>query len=192
MYLEQFPTEPRNHGWIEVICGSMFSGKTEELIRRLKRVEFANQKFLLFKPKTDSRYMGTTVKSHKGSSMDGILIEKASDVFDFIKDERVIAFDEAQFFDLNIIDITRKLANEGFRVICAGLDMDFQGNPFGAMPQLLATAEHVRKVHAICMNCGNLAYVSHRTVDGTGQIMVGAEEKYKPLCRSCHILEEKR
>lgn len=192
MYLEQFPTEPRNHGWIEVICGSMFSGKTEELIRRLKRVEFANQKFLLFKPKTDNRHMGTTVKSHKGSSMDGILIEKASDVFDFIKDERVIAFDEAQFFDLNIIDVTRKLANEGFRVICAGLDMDFQGNPFGAMPQLLATAEHVRKVHAICMNCGNLAYVSHRTVDGTGQIMVGAAEKYKPLCRSCYTMEEKR
>ncbi len=191
MYLEQFPTEPRNHGWIEVVCGSMFSGKTEELIRRLKRVEFAHQKFLLFKPKTDDRYVGTAVKSHKGSSMDGILIEKASDVFDYIKDERVIAFDEAQFFDMNIIEVTRKLANDGFRVICAGLDMDFQGNPFGAMPQLLATAEHVRKVHAICMNCGNLAYVSHRTVGGTGQIMVGAAEKYKPLCRSCHNMEEK-
>ncbi|HRO75662.1 MAG TPA: thymidine kinase [Crocinitomicaceae bacterium] len=189
MYLEQFPMESRNHGWVEVICGSMFSGKTEELIRRLKRVEFANQKFLLFKPKTDNRYDGVVVKSHKGSVLDGILIENANAVFQHITDEKVIAFDEVQFFDMGIIDVVKKLADDGFRVICAGLDMDFQGNPFGAVPHLLATAEYVKKVHAICVNCGNLAYISHRTAGGTAQVLVGASEKYKPLCRSCNNRE---
>lgn len=191
MYLEQFPTERQNIGWIEVICGSMFSGKTEELIRRLKRVEFANQKYLLFKPKTDDRYFGTVVKSHKGSAMDGILIEKPEEVYQHIKEERVIAFDEAQFFDISIVDIARKLADDGFRVICAGLDMDFQRNPFGPMPYLLATAEYVKKVHAICMNCGNLAYISHRTSENTEQVLVGAAEQYQPLCRRCNNLAHK-
>lgn len=190
MFLEQFPLETRTHGWIEVICGSMFSGKTEELIRRLKRTEFANQKFLLFKPQTDSRYAGTAVKSHKGSTLDGILIERASDVFKHWNGERVIAFDEVQFFDNGIIDVVKQLADKGARVICAGLDMDFQGNPFGPVPHLLAIAEYVTKVHAICVNCGNLAYISHRTVKEKEQVLVGANEKYKPLCRWCHNQEK--
>lgn len=189
MYLEQFPFESRTHGWIEVVCGSMFSGKTEELIRRLRRAEFANQKFLLFKPRTDNRYIGTKVKSHQGSCMEGNIIDKPFQVFDYLKDERLIAFDEAQFFDAELIDVVQKLANSGVRVLCAGLDMDFQGNPFGPMPHLLAIAEYVTKVHAICVNCGNLAYISHRTVESTEQVLVGANEKYKPLCRACHNLE---
>lgn len=190
MFLEQFPLESRTHGWVEVVCGSMFSGKTEELIRRLKRTEFANQKFLLFKPKTDNRYAGTVVKSHKGSTLEGIIIENPQEVFDYWEGERVIAFDEVQFFDNAIIDVIKRLADKGARVICAGLDMDFQGNPFGPMPHLLATAEYVTKVHAICMNCGNLAYISHRTVKDTEQVLVGATEKYKPLCRMCHNFEK--
>lgn len=189
MYLEQFPMESRTHGWVEVICGSMFSGKTEELIRRLKRVEYANQKYILFKPKTDNRYEGTVVKSHRGSLMDGIVVERSADVIQYIQDVKVIAFDEVQFFDNGIIDVVKKLANDGCRVICAGLDMDFQGNPFGSMPHLMATAEYVKKVHAICVNCGNLAYISHRTVEAKEQVLVGATEKYKPLCRLCHNLE---
>lgn len=189
MYLEQFPNEYRKQGWIEVVCGSMFSGKTEELLRRLKRADFANQKYVLFKPKTDNRYDGKVVKSHKGTSMDGIIIESAEDAFNYIKDERIVAFDEAQFFDHSLIDVVQKLANSGTRVICAGLDMDFQGNPFGPIPHLLAIAEYVTKVHAICVNCGDLAYISHRTVEAQEQVLVGATEKYKPLCRMCHNKE---
>lgn len=189
MYLEQFPSEYKKQGWIEVICGSMFSGKTEELLRRLKRADFANQKYLLFKPKTDNRHEGKVVKSHKGTSMDGIIIENPNEIYNYVKNERIIAFDEAQFFDLSLIDEVQKLANAGTRVICAGLDMDFQGNPFGPMPHLLAIAEYVTKVHAICVNCGDLAYISHRTVEAQQQVLVGAMEKYKPLCRMCHIRE---
>lgn len=191
MYIEQFPNENHQQGWIEVICGSMFSGKTEELLRRLKRADFANQKYLLFKPKTDNRYEEQIVKSHQGTSMDGINIDVPSDVFQYIHTERIIAFDEAQFFDNSIVDVVEKLANSGVRVLCAGLDMDFQGNPFGPMPSLLAIAEYVTKVHAICVNCGSLAYISHRTVEDQEQVLVGATEKYKPLCRRCHQQEMK-
>lgn len=189
MYLEHFPTEKRKHGWIEVICGSMFSGKTEELIRRLKRAEFANQKLLLFKPKIDNRYAEDSVVSHKGSSLNATVISSAKDALQFIQDEVVVAFDEAQFFDKEIISISTLLAKNGVRVIIAGLDMDFQGKPFGAMPDLLSIAEYVTKVHAICVECGNLAYVSHRTVKESSQVLVGAVEKYKPLCRNCYNLE---
>ena len=186
MFLDQFPAEGKQHGWIEVICGSMFSGKTEELIRRLRRAEFANQKILLFKPKTDNRFVENAVVSHKGSSLDSLVIEKAEDVFKIWKNERIVAFDEAQFFDHEIIEVSKKLADSGVRVICAGLDMDFQGNGFGPMPLLMATAEYVTKVHAICVSCGNLAYISHRTVSSKEQVLVGAIEKYKPLCRACY------
>lgn len=186
MFLEHFPAEGRQQGWIEVICGSMFSGKTEELIRRLKRAEFANQKLLLFKPETDNRHEGNTVVSHKGSSLDGQVIKNAGQALDIWKNERIVAFDEAQFFDQEIVEVCRQLAKKGVRVICAGLDMDFQGNPFGPMPQLLATAEYVTKVHAICVSCGNLAYISHRTVAGTEQVLVGALKQYEPLCRGCY------
>lgn len=186
MFLDQFPTEGKQQGWIEVICGSMFSGKTEELIRRLRRAEFANQKILLFKPKTDNRHASSAVISHKGSSLDSVVIEKASDAFKIWNNERIVAFDEAQFFDESIVEITKKLADSGVRVLCAGLDMDFQGNGFGPMPMLMATAEYVTKVHAICVSCGNLAYISHRTVASKAQVLVGAIEKYEPLCRSCY------
>jgi thymidine kinase len=189
MYLEHFPTEKRIHGWIEVICGSMFSGKTEELIRRMKRAEFANQKLLLFKPKIDNRYAEDAVISHKGSSLDATVIDKARDCFEYITDEVVVAFDEAQFFDAELVNVSTELAKKGVRVIIAGLDMDFQGKPFGSMPHLLSIAEYVTKVHAICVSCGNLAYVSHRTVKESSQVLVGAVEKYKPLCRSCYNLE---
>lgn len=188
MFLEHFPSENRKQGWIEVICGSMFSGKTEELIRRLKRAEFANQKILLFKPETDSRHAGKQVKSHKGSVLEGEIIQKASEAIQRWNGERIVAFDEAQFFSEDLVDVCRELAKKGVRVICAGLDMDFQGNPFGPMPQLLSTAEYVTKVHAICVRCGNLAYISHRLVPATEQVLVGATEKYQPLCRSCYNL----
>jgi thymidine kinase len=186
MYLEHFPMEGRQQGWIEVICGSMFSGKTEELIRRLKRVEFANQKVLLFKPKIDNRFADSSVVSHKGSSLEAIVIEKASEALKIWKNERVVAFDEAQFFDEEIVKISTELARKGVRVIFAGLDMDYLGNPFGPMPQLLCIAEYVTKVHAICVSCGNLAHISHRTVAESGQVLVGAVEKYQPLCRGCY------
>ncbi len=186
MFLDQFPTESKQNGWIEVICGSMFSGKTEELIRRLRRAELANQKILLFKPKTDNRYASNAVISHKGSSLDSLVIEKAANVFNFWQNERIVAFDEAQFFDEGILEVSKKLADSGVRVLCAGLDMDFQGNGFGPMPFLMASAEYVTKVHAICVSCGNLAYISHRTVASKEQVLVGAIEKYEPLCRACY------
>lgn len=186
MFLEHFPSENRQHGWIEVICGSMFSGKTEELIRRLKRAEFANQKLVLFKPKVDNRYAEDAVISHKGSSLNAVVIEQAKDALTRWKEERIVAFDEVQFFDPEIVSVATKLANQGVRVIVAGLDMDYQGNPFGSMPNLLCMAEYVTKVHAICVSCGDLAYISHRTVNEGGQVLVGAVEKYQPLCRCCY------
>lgn len=187
MFLDQFPAEGKQQGWLEVICGSMFSGKTEELIRRLRRAEFANQKILLFKPKTDNRYTSNAVVSHKGSTLDSIVIDRAEDALKIWKDERIVAFDEAQFFDERLVEVTKKLADSGARVLCAGLDMDFQGNGFGPMPTLMATAEYVTKVHAICVSCGNLAYISHRTVASKEQVLVGAIEKYEPLCRACYL-----
>lgn len=186
MFLEHFPTEGRQQGWIEVICGSMFSGKTEELIRRLKRAEFANQKILLFKPKIDNRYAEKAVVSHKGSSLEANVIEQSREALSLWKNERIIAFDEAQFFDKELVDVCTDLAKKGVRVILAGLDMDYLGKPFGPMPELMCIAEYVTKVHAICMSCGNLAYISNRIVEEEGQVLVGAVEKYQPLCRGCY------
>ncbi len=186
MFLEHFPDDVKQHGWIEVVCGSMFSGKTEELIRRLKRAEFANQKILLVKPRVDDRYHKENVVSHQGTSFQAIAVKDSSVIKDIWKKEKVVAIDEAQFFDEKIIDVCNYLAEKGVRVIVAGLDMDFQGVPFGPMPHLLSIAEYVTKVHAICLSCGNLAQFSHRTVDAKEQVMVGAVEEYKPLCRSCY------
>ncbi|WP_343748905.1 thymidine kinase [Fluviicola sp.] len=186
MFLEQIPSEARQNGWIEVICGSMFSGKTEELIRRLKRVEFAQQKLLLFKPAIDNRYHEEQVVSHKGSSLEAIPVADSSDILKHWKKERVVAIDEAQFFDSGLTAICNDLAKHGVRVIVAGLDMDYLGQPFGPMPNLLCMAEYVTKVHAICVSCGNLAQYSHRTTKDEGQVLVGAVEKYEPLCRSCY------
>jgi thymidine kinase len=185
MFLEQFPTEGRQHGWIEVICGSMFSGKTEELIRRIKRAQFANQKLLLFKPSIDNRYSEDSVVSHQGNALQATLVNSSGEIWNHWKNERVVAIDEAQFFDAEIIAICNELAKKGVRVIIAGLDMDYLGNPFGPMPQLLSIAEYVTKVHAICVSCGNLAQYSHRTAEEKEQVLVGAVEKYEPLCRSC-------
>ena len=186
MFLEHFPDEGRLSGWIEVICGSMFSGKTEELIRRLKRAEFANQAILLVKPKLDDRYHEEHVVSHKGSSFNAIAVDKPDEILDLWQKEKVVAIDEAQFFSEELVNVCNRLAEKGVRVIIAGLDMDFKGVPFGPIPQLLAAAEYVTKVHAICVSCGNLAQFSHRTVEGQDQVLVGAVEQYKPLCRSCY------
>jgi thymidine kinase len=186
MFLEHYADEGRQHGWIEVICGSMFSGKTEELIRRLRRAEFAQQKILLVKPKIDDRYHKSDVVSHQGNSFEAITVENAAAILTLWNKERVVAIDEAQFFDLGLVEVCEKLSAKGVRVILAGLDMDFKGVPFGPMPHILSVAEYVTKVHAICVSCGNLAQFSHRTVGDTEQVLVGAVEKYKPLCRACY------
>ena len=186
MFLEQFPTEGRQHGWIEVICGSMFSGKTEELIRRLKRVEFAQQKLLLFKPAIDDRYHEENVVSHKGSSFVAIPVQSSAEILKHWKKERIVAIDEAQFFDQQLIEVCNELAKQGVRVIVAGLDMDYLGKPFGPLSELLCAAEYITKVHAICVSCGNLAQFSHRTAKDEGQVLVGAVDSYQPLCRSCY------
>lgn len=186
MFLEQIPSEARQNGWIEVICGSMFSGKTEELIRRLKRVEFAQQKLLLFKPAIDNRYHEEQVVSHVGSSLEAIPVTSSAEILKHWKKERVVAIDEAQFFDSGLVAVCTDLAKHGVRVIIAGLDMDYLGLPFGPMPDLLCVAEYVTKVHAICVSCGNLAQYSHRTTKDEGQVLVGAVETYEPLCRSCY------
>ena len=186
MFLEQFPIEGKQHGWIEVICGSMFSGKTEELIRRLKRVEFAQQKLLLFKPAIDDRYHEENLVSHKGSSFQAIPVNSSADILNHWKKERIVAIDEAQFFDHDLVSVCNDLAKQGVRVILAGLDMDYLGKPFGPMPELLCAAEYVTKVHAICVSCGNLAQFSHRTIKTDGQVLVGAVETYQPLCRACY------
>jgi len=164
----------------------MFSGKTEELLRRIKRAEFANQKVLLVKPKIDNRYSDTNVVSHQGSALASQLIDNSSEINALWTDEKIVAIDEAQFFDSGIVAVCNQLAAKGVRVIIAGLDMDYQGTPFGPIPDLLAIAEYVTKVHAICLSCGNLAQFSHRTANETGQVLVGAVEKYQPLCRSCY------
>ena len=185
MFLEHFPEDNRKQGWIEVICGSMFSGKTEELIRRLRRAEFANQKILLFKPKLDIRYSEESIMSHQGSSLEAISIDSPNEIMNHWQDEFIVAIDETQFFDASIVIICSELAKKRVRVIVAGLDMDFQGKPFGPMPDLLCIAEYVTKVHAICVSCGNLAQFSHRISDEKDQVLLGAIDSYTPLCRSC-------
>ncbi|MDZ4665816.1 MAG: thymidine kinase [Bacteroidota bacterium] len=172
-------------GWIEVICGSMFSGKTEELIRRLKRAQFAKQKVEIFKPSVDTRYHDIKVVSHTGIEIHSTPVASSSNIFLLAADTEVVGIDEAQFFDDELPNVCKQLADKGVRVIVAGLDMDFQGKPFGPMPQLLASAEYVTKVHAICLDCGQLAYVSHRTVANENLVLLGETDNYKPLCRQC-------
>src|SRR5690606_9341008 len=162
MFLEQFPTDGRPSGWIEVICGSMFSGKTEELIRRIKRAEFANQRNLLIKPSIDNRYSEGDIVSHSGLQVNAIVVENSKSIMEQWNGEQIVAIDEAQFFDAYLIDVCNSLANKGVRVVVAGLDMDYKGKPFGPIPSLMAIAEYVTKVHAICVACGNLAQFSHR------------------------------
>lgn len=185
MFLEQFPIQNRSNGWIEVICGSMFSGKTEELIRRLRRAEFAKQDLILFKPSVDKRYSDKNVVSHRGTEFNAVLVTSSKEILNNVEDQKVVAIDEAQFFDKQLVEVASELAGRGIRVILAGLDMDYTGAPFGPMPALLASAEYVSKVHAICVSCGNLAQFSNRLVADTDQVMLGAVEEYRPLCRSC-------
>lgn len=183
MFIEQ-NKDPR--GAIEVICGSMFSGKTEELIRRLKRARIAKQKVEIFKPAIDIRYNETKVVSHDENAITSTPVASASEILFYAGDADVVGIDEAQFFDDELVPVCNKLAAMGVRVIVAGLDMDYLGNPFGPMPELLATAEHVSKVHAICIKCGNLAHFSHRIVNSDKLVVLGETDSYEPLCRICY------
>ena len=185
MFLEQFPGEGRQHGWIEVVCGSMFSGKTEELIRRMRRAEFANQRMVLFKPQIDNRYSEENVVSHQGSSLKAIVVNDSSEILATWRNELVVAIDEAQFFDFGIVEVCNTLASKGVRVILAGLDMDYLGVPFGPMPQLLSIADYITKVHAICIPCGDIALHSFRKVSNDKTVLLGEKESYEPRCRKC-------
>jgi len=174
-------------GWIEVICGSMFSGKTEELIRRIRRAEYARQKVLVFKPAIDDRYDANNIVSHSQMQAPSIPIGEANEIYQYItEDVKIIAIDEAQFFDASIVGIVNDLADRGLRVIVAGLDQDYKGNPFGSMPELLAVAEYVTKNLAICVKCGNPANRTQRTIHKGEQILVGSTEAYEARCRNCH------
>ena len=184
MFLENTVNHKEQLGWIEVICGSMFSGKTEELLRRLKRARFANQHVLIFKPQTDVRYSDKKVVSHDANEIMSTPVENATDILSKVNHADVVAIDEAQFFDDDIIAVCNQLANNGIRVIVAGLDMDFKGNPFGPMPHLMAIAEFVTKVHAICTKTGNLAHFSHRTSENDDLVFLGERTEYEPLSRA--------
>ncbi len=186
-------TAVQNCGWVEVICGSMFSGKTEELIRRLKRAQIARVKVQIFKPRIDERYSPDHVMSHSSLKLDATRIENAEEILALLDDTaRVVGIDEAQFFSGALIEIVQRLANRGLRVVVAGLDMDYRGLPFGPMPQLMATAEYVTKMSAICTTCGNPASRSQRLVtkaqandDGANPVLVGGQETYEARCRRC-------
>ena len=184
MFLENTFNQHQKSGWIEVICGSMFSGKTEELIRRLKRAEFAKQRVEIFKPTVDTRYAEREVVSHNQNSISSTPVEYSSAILLLADDCDIVGIDEAQFFDDGIVDVANALANQGKRVIVAGLDMDFKGRPFGPMPNLLATAEYITKVHAICVRTGNLANYSHRKIDSERLVELGETSEYEPLSRS--------
>ena len=178
--------EKHRPGRIEVVCGSMFSGKTEELIRRLKRAKFAKQKVEIFKPSIDTRYSDEEVVSHDRHSIPSTPIDSSASILLLSSDIDVVGIDEAQFFDEGLIDVCNELANRGVRIIVAGLDMDFKGKPFGPIPALCAIADEVTKVHAICVKCGALAYVSHRLVANDKRVLLGEQDEYEPLCRDCY------
>jgi thymidine kinase len=178
--------ESHRPGRIEVVCGSMFSGKTEELIRRMKRAKFAKQKVEIFKPAIDTRYSDNDVVSHDQNAIPSTPVETSSSILLLSSDIEVVGIDEAQFLDMGLVDVCNELANRGVRVIVAGLDMDFRGVPFGPMPALCAIADDVTKVHAICVRCGNLAYLSHRLVQNDKRVLLGEKMEYEPLCRDCY------
>ncbi len=187
MFLEPHFKAQRS-GWIEVICGSMFSGKTEELIRRLKRAQIANQTVEIFKPAIDTRYDREKIVSHDANSIYSTPITASKKLLEFIDEVDVIGVDEAQFFDNDLTDVCQQLASAGLRVIIAGLDMDFKGKPFGPMPDLLAVAEYITKVHAICLHCGNLATHSYRLVQEGDTVLLGEKNEYEPRCRKCYAM----
>ena len=183
---ENLTGEAHRPGRIEVVCGSMFSGKTEELIRRLRRAQFAKQKVEIYKPAIDVRYSEEDVVSPDQNHILSTPIDSSASILLLSSDIDVVGIDEAQFFDMGIVDVCNELATRGVRVIVAGLDMDFKGVPFGPMPALCAIADDVTKVHAICVRCGNLAYVSHRKVESTQRVLLGETAEYEPLCRECY------
>ena len=185
MFLENTINHSKRRGWIEVICGSMFSGKTEELIRRLKRAQLAKQKVEIFKPEVDVRYDEVKVVSHDSNAIHSTPVPASGNILLMTSDVDVVGVDEAQFFDMELVGVCNQLANSGIRVIVAGLDMDYRGRPFGPIPALLATAEYVTKVHAICMRCGNLANHSHRITGESSLVLLGEITNYEPLCRDC-------
>lgn len=194
MFLENTVNHNEQFGWIEVICGSMFSGKTEELIRRLKRAQFARQKVEIFKPIVDTRYDESKVVSHDDNEIRSTPVPSAANIRLLADDCDVVGIDEAQFFDDEIVAVCNDLANQGIRVVVAGLDMDFKGNPFGPMPALMATAEYVTKVHAICTRTGNLANYSYRKANNDSLVFLGETEEYEPLSRAAFfkaMLKEK-
>jgi thymidine kinase len=178
---------PSRTGWIEVICGSMFSGKTEELIRRLNRARIAKQKVEIFKPAMDTRYSEEQIVTHDAHAILSTPVQSASQILLMVNDVNVVGIDEAQFFDSEITTVCNTMANNGIRVLVAGLDMDFLGAPFGPMPSLIASAEYVTKLHAVCMSCGDLAHYSHRIVKNKHQVMLGEKDAYEPLCRKCYL-----
>ncbi len=185
MFIE--PQVPHHRtGWIEVICGSMFSGKTEELIRRMRRAIFARQSIEIFKPEIDTRYSKDRVVSHNDTSIPSTPVSSAEQILLLTSNVDVVGIDEAQFFDMGLVHVCSELANKGIRVIIAGLDMDYKGKPFGPMPALLATAEFVTKVHAICQVCGSIAHYSYRLNDSEQRVLVGEKDAYEPRCRRCY------
>ncbi|MBF1407207.1 MAG: thymidine kinase [Prevotella histicola] len=187
--------ERRRRGRIEVICGSMFSGKTEELIRRMKRAQFAKQRVEIFKSSIDTRYSEENVVSHDQNTIRSTPIDSSGNILLLASDIDVVGIDEAQFLDDGLMDVCNQLANNGVHVIVAGLDMDYKGVPFGPIPALCAVADEVTKVHAICVKCGALAYVSHRLIADDHRVMLGEQQEYEPLCRECYqkaLKEEKK
>ena len=185
MSLESQINHLTQKGSVEVICGSMFSGKTEELLRRLKRAQFAKLDIAVFKPKIDKRYDTQKVVSHDENTIKAIPVDCAKNILPLVNQAQVVAIDEAQFFDIDLVAVCNELANAGVRVIIAGLDMDFLGKPFGVIPQILAIAEHITKVHAICVDCSAIANHSYRKTTDTTLVKLGEKEEYKALCRNC-------
>lgn len=186
MFVERDVSHRKNGGIIEVIAGSMFSGKTEELIRRLRRAQYARQQVEIFKPVIDTRYSVEEVVSHDENSIQSTPVENSANILLLAGNVDVVGIDEAQFFDKGLVEVCQKLADMGTRVIIAGLDMDFQGRPFGPMPDLMAVADYISKVHAICMRCGSVAQFSHRLVSNDKQVLLGEKSEYEPLCRVCY------
>lgn len=184
MFLEK-NNKAAKKGWIEIVCGSMFSGKTEELIRRIKRAQIAKQKIEIFKPKIDTRFSEVEVVSHDANAIKSTPVDSPQTILLLATDVEVVGIDEAQFFDDGLVEVCNTLANRGVRVIVAGLDMDYLGKPFGPIPKLLATAEYVTKVHAICVKCGDLAHHSHRLSATDKLVLLGETNVYEPLCRTC-------
>ena len=187
MFLEIPANYKENLGWIEVITGSMFSGKTEELIRRLKRAQFAKQKVEIFKPKIDTRYHEENIVSHDKNEIHSTAVASPQEILLLSEDVEVVGIDEAQFFSDEIVEVCNTLANRGVRVVVAGLDMDFMGKPFGPMPYLMAVAEYVTKVHAVCTRTGNLAHYSYRLTDDDKLVLLGEKQEYEPLSRSAYV-----